>query len=174
MGEALGDWLGDGLGPGEAQVQSASSVQLGLTQRLVPPTLIQRKSDSHWASESQVSKQVIGAGDGLGEGEVDGLGLGDGEAVTVKLKLQTSSVVVSWTGGSWGEAVGRGRGVGPGSGCLSWKNKTTAVIKRMAVKPIKPQINHFLLFIGLTPRRYKQWPLNQYKPGIGLPSRRLC
>jgi len=103
-----------------------------------------------------------------------GQALGEGEAATVKLTLQTSSGVVSWTGGSWGEAVGRGRGVGPGSGCLSWKNKTTAVIKRMAVKPIKPQINHFLLFIGLTPRRYKQWPLNQYKPGIGLPSRRLC
>lgn len=60
-GEALG--LGeagaDGLGLGEAQLQSASSLQAGLTQRLVPETLVQRKSSSHWASESQVSKQAV-------------------------------------------------------------------------------------------------------------------
>ena len=60
-GEALGwgEAGADGLGLGEAQLQSASSLQEGLTQRLVPEILVQRKSSSHWASESQVSKQAV-------------------------------------------------------------------------------------------------------------------
>lgn len=90
--DSWGEALGDGLGPGEAQVQSMSSLQLGLTQRLVPETVRQRRSDSHWASESQVSKQAVGRGEGDGEALGDGLGLGEGDGVTVKLTSQTLAV----------------------------------------------------------------------------------
>ena len=102
-----------------------------------------------------------------------GLGLGLGEAPTVKLKLQTSSVVVSWTCGSWGEVVGLGLGVGEGvgAGCFNWKNKTTAVVSKMAVKPISPPINHLLLFfIRPYPKWCKQWWCYSYIPGIALPN----
>src|SRR3989344_853385 len=152
-----------------------SSVQAGLTQRLVPETVIQRRSAWQLASESQVSKQTVSWGDGEGDGDAEGatLGLGEGDASTVKLNEQTSSVVVSWTGGSLGEAAGLGLGDGEAVGCFIWNNKTTAVAKRMAVKPISPQINHFLLVIELTPKRYKSWRWCRYKPGSGLPSRRV-
>lgn len=176
--ESLGEALGDGLGPGEAQVQSMSSLQLGLTQRLVPATVRQRRSDSHWASELQVSKQAVGRGEGDGEALGDGLGLGEGlalgegDGVTVKLTSQTLAVT-SCTDGSCGEAVGRGRGVGLGTGCLSWKKSTAAVTSKMAVKPIKPQMSHFLSFIGLAPKRYKWLPLSRYKRGTGQTSCRF-
>ncbi len=45
LAEALA-W-GEAEGLGEAQVQSASSVQPVLTQRLVPETFIQRRSAAH-------------------------------------------------------------------------------------------------------------------------------
>jgi hypothetical protein len=50
--------LTDGDGLGEAQEQSASSEQLGLTQRLVPPTVKQLKPEPQSALVSQVSKQA--------------------------------------------------------------------------------------------------------------------
>ena len=60
-------------------------------------------------------------------------------------------MVVSWTCGSWGEVVGLGLGVGEGvgAGCFNWKNKTTAVVSKMAVKPISPHNSHLLLFFIL-------------------------
>jgi hypothetical protein len=93
-----------------------------------------------------VSKQVVGDGDGDGLADALGDGLGLGEAATATLSSQTFPVVVSWTGGNLGatEALG----VTVGAGCLSWKNKTTAVTTKIPVKPIKPQSNHFLLVLG--------------------------
>ena len=110
-----------GLGEGEAkasgQAQSVSLVQLGLTQRLSPPTVIHLRSVLHSVSLSQVSKQAVGSGeaDGLGEGlgltegEGEGEGDGDGETATVKLSSQTFSGTTCCTGGSWGVGLG-GRG----------------------------------------------------------------
>jgi len=121
-----------GLGEGEAkasgQAQSVSLVQLGLTQRLSPPTVIHLRLVLHSVSLSQVSKQAVGSGeadglgeglgltDGEGDGEADGLGEGlgltdgegDGEAATVKLSSQTFSGTTCCTGGSRGAAVGLG------------------------------------------------------------------
>ncbi len=150
------DGEGEAKAPGQAQ--SVSLVQLGLTHRLSPPTVIHLRLVLHSVSLSQVSKQAVGSGeddgDGDGEGlgltEGDGDGLGDGEAATVKLNSQTFSGTTCCTGGSWGEAVGLGLGLGKGTaGFFNCRNKITAVTSRMTVKPINPHNNHLLSFFIL-------------------------
>lgn len=61
----------------------------------------------------------------------------------VKPSWQTSPVVVCWTAGSAGEALGRGLGSGVGAGLFIWKNNTTAVVSKIPVKPIRLHNNHF-------------------------------
>lgn len=142
---------GEGEAKAPGQTQSVSLVQLGLTQRLSPPTVIHRRSLLHSASLLQVSKQVIGSGDGEGLGLTDGDGDGDGEAVTVKLNSQTFSGAACCTGGSWGEAVGFGLTLGSGgaAGFFNWRNKIIAVTNKITVNPISPHNNHLLSFFVL-------------------------
>ena len=61
-----------------------------------------------------------------------------------KATSHTPSPVTCFTGGTTGEAFGRGLGVGVEAGFLSCKNKITAVTTKIPVNPSKPHNNHFL------------------------------
>lgn len=97
---------------------------------------------------------MIGSGEGEGLGLTEGLGLGDAGAVTVKLTSQTFSGSVCCTVGRVGEAFGLGEAKGGVvvEGFFSCKNRITAVMSKIMVKPINPHINHLLFFIVLAPK----------------------